>query len=74
MATENLAPLDWQGDLKTEYYLGPKLQQDWKVRLQVHTTSKLATAYNTIGILNGREERGKLFFLIIKKKHLKKYF
>jgi len=62
MATENLAPLDWQGDLKTEYYLGPKLQQDWKVRLQVHTTSKLATAYNTIGILNGREERGKLFF------------
>jgi hypothetical protein len=58
MSKDNLAPSDWQGDLKTEYYLGPGLEKNWSVQLMVHTTNKLATAYNTIGILHGREERG----------------
>ncbi|XP_046440416.1 glutamate carboxypeptidase 2-like [Daphnia pulex] len=57
MSTENPAPEDWQGGLNATYFLGSKFtQRKWSVRLQVRMTHKLATAYNTIGILYGREE------------------
>ncbi|KAK4016643.1 hypothetical protein OUZ56_031605 [Daphnia magna] len=57
MSIDNPAPEDWQGGLNTTYFLGSKsTQRKWTVRLQVRMTQKLATAYNTIGILYGREE------------------
>ena len=57
MSKENPAPSDWQGSLNTEYNLGPRMaRENWSVRLEVRTANQLATAYNTIGFLHGREE------------------
>ena len=56
---DNPAPKDWQGSLGVDYNIGPKLANgNWSVRLEVRTANKLATAYNTIGFLHGREEPG----------------
>lgn len=63
MSADNPAPPEWQGGLGIQYSLGPKLAaQNWSVRLEVRTTNQLATAYNTVGILRGREEPGELAY------------
>lgn len=55
----NKAPTKWQGDLKVKYFLGPELKDaGWKVKMDVKTSNKMATIYNTIGIFEGQEEPG----------------
>lgn len=51
------------GDLNTTYYLGPELENAddntrLYVKMEVLTANKMATIYNTIGILEGEEEPG----------------
>lgn len=54
------APDDWQGKLNVTYYLGPDFKQPgWKLKLDVKTYNKMATTYNTIGILYGEKEPGR---------------
>lgn len=51
------APPEWRGNLSVKYYLGPELATPgWTVKLEVLTANKMATIYNTIGILEGEEE------------------
>jgi hypothetical protein len=53
------APDSWQGTLNTTYYLGPGMEDSTlKVKLEVHTSNKMATIHNTIGIIRGEEEPG----------------
>ena len=54
------APTEWQGDLDVDYFLGPELKNGWKIKMEIHTANKVATIHNTIAILNGEEEPGKL--------------
>ena len=62
------APADWQGNLNVTYYLGPVLKDpQWKIKMVVHTSNKVATIYNTIGILEGKEEPGSIFNSLILK-------
>lgn len=60
MITTHLAPEEWQGELNSTYYLGPGFQADRKVKLHVRTSNKIATIHNTIGIIYGDVEPGKL--------------
>ena len=53
------APEEWKGDLET-YSLGPNFKTPgWVVKMEVLTQNKMATIYNTIGVLRGEEEPGK---------------
>ena len=59
MKNSTRAPDAWQGGLNTPYRLGPGMQNvGWKVKLEVHTSNKMATIHNTIGIIRGEEEPG----------------
>ena len=59
MKNSTRAPDTWQGGLNTPYRLGPGMQNPgWKVKLEVHTSNKMATIHNTIGIIRGEEEPG----------------
>ena len=59
MLKKNEAPETWRGTLNTTYYLGPGMENSTlKVKLEVHTSNKMAYTYNTIGILYGDEEPG----------------
>ena len=52
------APDEWKGDLET-YSLGPNLKiPGWTVKMDILTHNKMATIYNTIGVLRGEEEPG----------------
>ena len=54
-----LAPEEWRGELDVDYFLGPELKYPkWKIRMEILTSNKMATIYNTIGILEGQEEPG----------------
>ena len=64
MSPINPAPDDWQGGLDTLYSLGPELKSsNWTVKLEVWTNNQLATTYNVIGMIRGREEPGKFLKL-----------
>ena len=57
----NPAPREWQGALNNgTYYLGPELINGQKIRMEVHTYNEKKTTYNTIGIIYGKEEPGKI--------------
>ena len=61
MGSDNPPPPNWIGDLNATYNLGPKLMNtNWKVRMNISTTNQKKTIYNTIGILRGSEEPGKM--------------
>ncbi len=62
MSPTNPAPDAWQGGLDTFYNLGPELRStNWTVKLEVWTNNQLATTYNVIGMIRGREEPGRSF-------------
>lgn len=51
------SPPDWKGRLDVPYNIGPGYgNDDLHVRMDVSTTSKLATTYNVIGFIEGRVE------------------
>lgn len=71
MKEGELAPEEWRGTLSTEYYLGPDLKYpNWTIKMDIRTANRMATIYNTIGLIRGEIEPGaisiylKLFSII----------
>lgn len=61
MSPENDPPTNWKGDLNASYSLGPlPLIPGWKVRMNISTIKQKRMIYNTIGILRGALEDGRL--------------
>jgi len=54
----NPARNDWKGDLDAPYNLGPGLKNNFTVKMEVYTSNKMVTTYNTIGIIRGEVEPG----------------
>lgn len=52
------APPGWKGDLVAPYNLGPNLKNNMTVKMQVNTSNRNVTTYNTIAILRGEVEPG----------------
>ncbi|XP_057377944.1 N-acetylated-alpha-linked acidic dipeptidase 2-like [Daphnia carinata] len=48
---------EWWGSLNTTYLLGPEFRSiNWTIKMEILTANKMATIYNTIGMLHGQEE------------------
>ncbi|CAJ0917294.1 unnamed protein product, partial [Mesorhabditis belari] len=58
-----LAPKDWQGGLKLDYRLGPGLDNDAKVTLEVHSIYETKTINNVLGYIKGAEEPDRFVIL-----------
>jgi N-acetylated-alpha-linked acidic dipeptidase len=49
---------EWKGDLIAPYNLGPKLKNNFTIKMEVYTSNQMRTTYNTIGIIRGEIEPG----------------
>lgn len=64
ISPDNVAPSKWIGKMNAPYNLGPFLRYPgWKIRLDVSTKNQVRTIFNTIGILRGSIEDGKISLL-----------